>query len=316
MRTLKIILLLLPTILIFSCSPKQEKKVTSPLPEDGYNFIVANDLGRNGYYDQKTIAASMGQFAADYDIEFVAAAGDIHHFNGVASVTDPLWMTNFELIYSHPDLMLDWYAILGNHEYRGNTQACLDYGKVSRRWIMPSRYYTMVKEIDDHTTMRLLFIDTSPLIQKYREETEDYPDACKQDDKAQLQFIDSVLSNSKETWKIVIGHHPIYAYTTKDSSERTDLQARLDPILRKNKVDFYFNGHIHNFQHIKIAGSPVDYITNSSASLSRPVEKTTGTQFCSPLSGFAVCTVDSAQFIVNLMDKDGKSIYSYSKKKH
>ena len=114
---------------------------------------------------------------------------------------------------------------------------------------------------------------------------------------------------------MVIGHHPVYAYTTKDSSERTDMQARLDPVLRKHSVDFYFNGHIHNFQHIKVKGSGVDYITNSSASLSRPVEEMEGTQFCSPLSGYTVCSVRDSSFTINFMDKYGKSIYSYSKTK-
>lgn len=35
--------------------------------------------------------------------------------------------------------MLEWYPILGNHEYRGNTQAVIDYSKVSRRWVMNER---------------------------------------------------------------------------------------------------------------------------------------------------------------------------------
>jgi 3',5'-cyclic AMP phosphodiesterase CpdA len=281
-----------------------------------YNFIVANDLGRNGYYDQKTIAEAMGNWAVDNDLEFVAAAGDVHHFNGVASVNDPLWMTNFEMIYSHPELMLDWYATLGNHEYRGSTQACLDYSKISRRWIMPSRYYTTVKEIDDSTSMRLVFIDTAPLIAKYRKDSLTYPDACKQDDKAQLHFIDSVLASSTETWKVVIGHHPIYAYTTKDSSERADMQERVDPILRKHKVDLYFCGHIHNFQHIKMSDSPVDYIVNSSASLSRSVKETTGTQFCSDKSGFSICSVTNKTLSFTFVDAMGESIYNYKKEKH
>ena len=71
------------------------------------------------------------------DPECVLAVGDIHHFNGVASTQDPLWLTNYEYVYSHPDLMLDWFPVCGNHEYRGNTQAFMDYGKVSRRWMMP-----------------------------------------------------------------------------------------------------------------------------------------------------------------------------------
>lgn len=313
MKPIHYIALLLISITFLSCETKKSDE--SKLGFTDYNFIVANDLGRNGFYDQKKIAASMGQFAHHHDIEFVAAAGDIHHFNGVASVNDPLWMTNYELIYDHPELMLDWYAILGNHEYRGNTQACLDYSKISRRWIMPSRYYTMVKEIDDSTTMRLVFIDTAPLIQKYRKDSIDYPDAWKQNDKAQLHFIDSVLASSNETWKIVIGHHPVYASTEKSESERTDMQKTVDPLMRKYKVDFYFCGHIHSFQHIKKADSPVDYIVNSSASLSRTVEKIDGTQFCSPLSGFAVCSVDSKKFTLNFMDKYGESIYTYTKSK-
>lgn len=97
--------------------------------EESKNFYLVSDLGRNGYYEQKTIAELMGNLAEKIDIEFIVAAGDTHHFEGVASVDDPLWMTNYELVYSHPELMLEWFAVNGNHEYRGNTQAVLDYGK-------------------------------------------------------------------------------------------------------------------------------------------------------------------------------------------
>ena len=97
--------------------------------EKDLNFYMGNDLGRNGYYEQKPIAELMGVMAETVGIECVVAAGDVHHFEGVRSVDDPLWMTNYELIYSHPELMLPWYPILGNHEYRGNTQAVLDYSQ-------------------------------------------------------------------------------------------------------------------------------------------------------------------------------------------
>ena len=86
-------------------SPEQSwKELEKPL-----NFYLINDSGRNGYYEQKTIAGTMGKMAETIDIEFVVAAGDVHHFEGVRSVSDPLWMTNYELIYSHPDLMIPWY---------------------------------------------------------------------------------------------------------------------------------------------------------------------------------------------------------------
>lgn len=279
--------------------------------EDTFNFIVANDLGRNGYYDQKMIAEEMGTLAENVDIEFVAAAGDVHHFEGVASVDDPLWMTNYELIYSHPELMLDWYPILGNHEYRGNTQAVLDYGTVSRRWVMSDRYYAKSFEVDDTTSMTVVFVDTTPLIDKYHKESEDkYRDVAAQSIEEQLAWIDSTLMASDDTWKIVIGHHPIYADTDKDDEERINMQERLDPILRRNGVDMYICGHIHNFQHIRPADSDIDYVVNTSGSLSRDVKPVEGTVFCSSATGFSVVSAAGDKLVLYMLDKNGNVIHT------
>lgn len=279
-----------------------------------FNFYVANDLGRNGYYDQKPIAELMGVMGEEVGPEFVLAAGDVHHFEGVRSVNDPLWMTNFELIYSHPELMIDWFPVLGNHEYRGNTQAVLDYTHVSRRWTMPARYYTRAFE-DKGTTLRVVWIDTAPMIDKYRNENATYPDACKQDYEKQLAWIDSVLTAAREDWVIVAGHHPIYAETPKDGSERTDMQNRLDPILRKHKVDMYICGHIHNFQHVRVSGSDIDYITNSSASLSRKVTPIEGTVFCSPEPGFSIVSANKKALELRMIDKKGNVLHTVTRNK-
>ncbi len=284
--------------------------------EKKVNFIVGNDLGRNGYYDQRRISETMAGVAETVGIECVAAPGDVHHFEGVRSVNDPLWMTNFELIYSHPELMLPWYPTLGNHEYRGNTQAVLDYAAVSARWQMPGRYYTKVLQHGD-VTVRLVFIDTTPMIEKYREETDVYPDAVNQDYEKQLSWLDETLSAATEDWVIVLGHHPVYADTPKDDSERADLQARLNPILTSHKnVSMYVCGHIHNFQHIRMAGTDIDYVVNTSGSLSRPkVNAVEGTQFCYGGSGFSLICADKTSLALHLLDKDGKVVYTVSKTK-
>ena len=274
-----------------------------------FNIFIANDLGRNGYYDQKPIAELMGQMAeAGADPEFVLATGDVHHFNGVASVNDPLWMTNYELIYSHPELMIDWFPLLGNHEYRGNTQAVLDYSHHSRRWQMPARYYTKCFE-HKGMTMRILWIDTTPLISKYRNDREQYPDAALEDDEAQLAWIDSVLTAATEQWVIVCGHHPIYADTSKEIEERETLQRRLDPILRRHHVDIYLCGHIHNFQHLRVKGSDIDYVVNSAGALSRQVKPIDGTQFCSPEPGFSILSASKEQLTLRMIDKRGNILY-------
>ena len=296
----------LAVITAFAQTPVEWKQL-----EKSVNFYVANDLGRNGYYDQKPIAELMGTMAETVDIACVAALGDVHHFEGVQSVNDPLWMTNYELVYSHPELMLDWFPILGNHEYRGNTQAVLDYTNVSRRWAMPSRYYTKIIE-DNGVTVRMVFVDTTPMIDKYREDTEDYPDAVKQDYTRQLAWVDSVLSSAQEDWVVVMGHHPIFADTGKDTSERDDMRERLNSVLKRHEnVAMYICGHIHNFQHIRQEGCDIDYVVNTSASLSRSnVKEVEGTVFCSGIPGFSLVAADKDALWLYLVDKEGKVVYT------
>ncbi|GAB6121158.1 metallophosphoesterase [Dysgonomonas termitidis] len=277
----------------------------------GLNFIVANDMGRQGYYEQKPIAKIMGEVAEQNSIEFVALAGDSHHYMGVASVSDPRWMTNFELIYDNPELQIPWNVILGNHEYKGNTQAVLDYTHISRRWNAPARYYSIEMKIgkgDDKCLF--VYIDTPPLIDKYREEKDEYPDACKQDINEQLKWMESTLSKSDARWKFVIGHHPVYADTGKDISERSDMQKRIGGILENNAVDFYICGHIHNFQYIKPQGKKVNYIVNSAAALSRSVNPVDGTIFCNGDPGFSVFTVSKDAVEFYFINHKAEVIYS------
>ena len=180
---------------------------------------------------------------------------------------------------------------------------------------MPARYYTFVLE-NDGITIRMVMVDTAPLIDKYRTDSQKYPDACKQDINQQLNWIDSVLTSAKEDWVIVVGHHPIFAETGKDDSERLDLQKRLDRVLRKHaNVDMYLCGHIHNFQYIRPKDNKIDYVVNTSGSLSRKVKPIEGTQFCSNESGFSLITADKKELKLHMINKTGKVIYTVKRNK-
>ena len=301
------------TAILTSCTQTVSTELSWKELEKPLNFYLINDSGRNGYYEQKTIAETMGKMAETIDIEFVVAAGDVHHFEGVRSVSDPLWMTNYELIYSHPDLMIPWYPVCGNHEYRGNTQAPVDYSKVSARWDMPAKYYTFTAE-EDSASVRIVMLDTTPLIDKYREDTEKYPDASKSEVETQLEWLDSVLTAATEDWVLVVGHHPIYADTDKSDKERLDMQNRVNSILMKHdNVDMYLCGHIHTFQHIRMEGCDIDYVVNSSASLSREVKPVEGTVFCSPEEGYSLITADKHELDLYMLDACGNVLHKVSR---
>lgn len=279
------------------------------------NLIVANDLGRNGYYDQQPIAARMGEVAEAIGPEAILALGDVFHYEGVQSTADPLWTSNYEAVYTHPELMTEWLPVCGNHEYRGNTQALIDYSRISRRWTMPAKYYTRSFK-GKKTSVKVVFLDTAPLIDKYRNDTESYPDAAKEDMSAQLAWLENELAAATEEWIIVAGHHPIFAETSKSESERSDMQERVDKILRRHRVDLYVCGHIHNFQHIKPEGSAIDYVVNSSASQSRPdVKPIEGTVFVSGRSGFSIIGASANTLTLSMIDVDGNVLHSVVRSK-
>ena len=314
-RNMLIILLVIAASLLLNITANAQTPEQWKILKGDVNLFIANDLGRNGYYEQKTIAELMGVMGETIGPEAVVAAGDVHHFEGVVSTQDPLWMTNYELIYSHPELMITWLPVLGNHEYRGNTQAVLDYRNISRRWEMEGRYYTKVYD-DNGVSIRLVLIDTTPLINRYHNSST-YPDVDSQDIDAQLKWIDKTLNEATEDWVIVAGHHPMYADTKKDLIEQKDMQERLLPILQryKSKVAMYVCGHIHNFQHIRRGNDGIDYVVNTSASLARKVNPTEGTIFCSTAEGFSVVSATKKQLNLYMIDKKGEVIHKVEKTK-
>jgi hypothetical protein len=112
-----------------------------------------------------------------------------------------------------------------------------------------------------------------------------------------------------------MGHHPVYAGTTKDTCERADLQKRLQPLLDAHDVDVAVSGHIHNFQHIRVPGSGVDYVVNTSASQTREVVHLEGALFGSPDPGFTLCTVTDTELIITFVNDEGEIIYQYARSK-
>ena len=62
-NTIPVLLLLAVSLLATAQTAGNWKAIEKPL-----NFILANDLGRNGYYEQKTIAQTMGELAESIDV--------------------------------------------------------------------------------------------------------------------------------------------------------------------------------------------------------------------------------------------------------
>jgi len=303
------------SLLVFAAllSGCTQRKSTSEHSERNYiRFMVASDMGRTGISEQQNIAEIMGRFADENRVDFLAVAGDPIHYRGVQSIYDEEWYLKIESVYTAPSLhAIPWYVVSGNHEYNGSVQAILDYSAVSERWNAPARYFSFTKQIGNSNDECLfVFIDTTPLIDRYRNDP-NRSDAGEQDMDAQLQWLDKTLASSDVRWKIVIGHHPVYATTTKSECERTDMQKRVGTIIENHGVDFFIAGHIHNFQHIQPEGSKINHVVNSSASRSRPVHSFDGLIFGNPAPGFSVFTVSTDNVEFKMINHEGEIVYSY-----
>ena len=66
--------------LLFAASCNAQTATEWETLKGDVNLFVANDLGRNGYYDQKPIAELMGEMADVIGPEAIIATGDVHHF--------------------------------------------------------------------------------------------------------------------------------------------------------------------------------------------------------------------------------------------
>jgi tartrate-resistant acid phosphatase type 5 len=271
-------------------------------------FILVGDWGRKGHDAQRAVAVQMGKTAAAMDSRFIVSIGDNFYENGVASVDDPQWESSFEQIYTATSLQRPWKVILGNHDYRGNVQAQLDYSGKSQRWQMPARYYQETQILPDGAKADFFYVDTSPFIRQY---IGSKVDISGQDTEAQLAWLDKALSASTAPWKIVIGHHPIY--TALDDSDgyvhdQPDLIARLNPLLLKQNIPIYICGHDHCLQAVKMDG--IRYVVTGAGSQTYTPNAPIRGGFASGAHGFMTVQLSTERLDYALVDKNGATLYA------
>jgi tartrate-resistant acid phosphatase type 5 len=315
--------------IVFTCSCSDQKKsssahttrssdmeslkvVTSKTFGKAFNFMIIGDWGRNGIQLQQEVADQMEKTADSINVKFIATVGDNFQVSGVSSTQDPLWMLNFENVYKGLSLQTDWYPVMGNHDYKGNSQAEIDYSKISRRWNMKDRNYTFAKKINDSISARFIFLDTPPLVEEYRKNTEEYPDAVKQDIGKELKWLKEVLASSKDQWILVFGHHPVYSASTKHGNTQEMIEM-IKPLLEQYNAQFYFCGHDHDFQHLHEKGGKTDYIVTGTGSETRPASTNEMSLFSRSEPGFSVVSLKADSLRVCFVGTKGNIIYSFSR---
>jgi tartrate-resistant acid phosphatase type 5 len=177
---------------------------------------------------------------------------------------------------------------------------------VSRRWHMPARYFSVVKKIDDSTSVELFILDTTPFITEYKKEPK-YARVAHADTGPQLRWLDSALAASTAQWKIAFGHHPVYSASPKHGNT-AELIRDFKPLFEKYHVQVYIAGHDHNLQDLHTRA--VEYFISGGGSEARPAGRESRTRFSATSAGFLAVQLDATTLRARFINPEGRMLYA------
>lgn len=197
-------------------------------------LMFVGDTGM-GNEEQGKVAQFMEQVCKTTDPAAVIFLGDNFYYTGVSSTEDPIWDSRFEKMYSGECLRkLSFYAILGNHDYRGSADAQIAYTRSKGgRWTMPARYYSL----KFGELLEIGAADTT------------ISDRCAVQSLCSVDWLIEKLKNSTARWKVLIGHHPILS-GGKYRTLRGLRHFTLPELYCRSGASVYVSGHDHGLQHL------------------------------------------------------------------
>ncbi|KAL0290370.1 UNVERIFIED_CONTAM: Purple acid phosphatase 3 [Sesamum calycinum] len=181
------------------------RRFEQPTRGDGtLRFLVVGDWGRKGEFNQSQVAFQMGRIGEELDIDFVVSTGDNFYDNGLEGETDPAFVDSFTNIYTAKSLQKQWFSVLGNHDYRGDTVAQMSPAlrKIDGRWLC-LRSFVVNAEIAE-----LFFVDTTPFVNYYYANPENHVydwrgvNPSKIYTSIVLRDLESALKESRAKWKL------------------------------------------------------------------------------------------------------------------
>jgi hypothetical protein len=245
--------------------------------------IGTGDFG-TGTASQRDVAAAMVRMGAAKPFDIGITLGDNFYPSGMTGTDDPRWRDWWETLYG--PLGITFYPTLGNHEWYSDDGAAAEIAYRSPTWRFPSPYYSY----------------TAGPVQFFALDTTDISEA-------ELLWLDKAISASTARWKVVYGHHPIFA---PESNARAGLymkftQARLWPVIR-GRVDAYLSAHAHAMAHMQSREGVHFFMSGGGGGPLTSVSKTApGAIFAESNFGFLTLDADAARMTIAIYDKDGKA---------
>lgn len=264
--------------------------------DETLRFLVIGDSGSGGPA-QLQVARAMEQRCQQYLSRAILMLGDNFYQHGVESVNDPQWQTKVVEPYGSPCLaQLPFYPVLGNHDYKGNPTAQIEYTLLNPRWYFPNRFYSL--RFGD--LVRIVAYDSQSF------------DWCFRSQFCAVDYLLDRVNQQDVTWTIAMGHHPLRSASVKKDGGQGGGGPRdwlLTPMLCQ-KTDLYLAGHAHHLEERELLGCRMHMLISGGAGADLyPIEADTESLFARSMHGFAEVELSRQQMIVRFFDVDGTMVY-------
>jgi hypothetical protein len=266
---------------------RQVPAVFSVKPADQPIRVIGfGDFGE-GSAGQREVAATIVRVnAAARPFDFGITFGDNFYPSGMTSPTESRWVDWWEKLYG--PLHLTFYPSLGNHEWYSDDGAVAEILHRSPTWFFPAPYYAFTAG-----PVEFFALDTTDL------------------SAAQLMWLDRAIAASRSHWKVVYGHHPIFAPEAppKNNSGALDylatMQAKLWPLLR-GRVDAYLCGHQHAMAHMAPREGVRFFMSGGGGASLSPVDRhAPGARFAASEFGFLTLEADAHRMSLAIFGAEG-----------
>lgn len=223
-------------------------------------FVSVADTG-TGAKGQYAVARAMNFYHQKNPYNLVILAGDNIYNNGEIEKIEAVFERPYQPLLKKG---VKFHACLGNHDIRtDNGVPQVNYPGFN----MQGRYYTFLRD-----NVQFFALDTNG----------------NADWKNQLIWLEKELSLSKAAWKIVFGHHPIYASGVYGSNP--NFIKTFTPLFQKYGVQLYINGHEHHYERTRSINGTTYLICGAGAG-NRSVGRSEWTEYSTSNLSFAAYDV-------------------------
>ena len=243
--------------------------------------VGLGDFG-TGSSGQREVAAAMVKMHRLKPFDFGITFGDNFYPSGMTGPGDSRWRDWWETLYG--PLGVPFYPSLGNHEWYSPDGAAAEILYRSPSWRLPAEYYTF----------------TAGPVQFFAVDTTDISEA-------QALWLKGAIAASTARWKVVYGHHPIFAPEPSDKALQLQMSLRekLWPLIR-GKVDAYLCGHQHAMAHMDPQDGVHFFLSGGGGAPLSAVSSATGTvRFSATAFGFFTLEADSSELRMAIYDGNG-----------